>query len=143
MTSASAAPTIFEMFRAVREHPDFVFGIMYVKEDFPGGVVPDDFSAKWGSDRLAETGNEYIWEECGYPEDPDEDSGWDSQASPSVFDLFFQVKDHPEFVFGTIFVPGDFPGGTAPEDFSPKWAEEALACAGGNYIADQCGLDED
>jgi hypothetical protein len=65
-------PSIHE-FRAVREHPDYVFGTIFVTADFPGEVVPDDFSSNRAEDHLAEHGNWYIDEhvdsdecdECG------------------------------------------------------------------------------
>jgi hypothetical protein len=51
---------IHELFRRVREHPDYVFGVIFVLDDFPHREVPDDFSPKHASDMLAERGNEAI-----------------------------------------------------------------------------------
>lgn len=74
--------SVFDLFREVEAHEDYVFGTVFVKGDFGcsecGGFtehiplcelrddalgVPDGFSAKAAKDRLAEEGNEYIaWE---------------------------------------------------------------------------------
>ena len=59
------AEDIHELLALVRNLPDFVFGTIFVAEDFPHAEVPEDFSAKWANDLLAETGNRYIWQECG------------------------------------------------------------------------------
>jgi hypothetical protein len=48
------------LFRRVREHPDFVFGTIFVRDDFPRGEVPEEPSSKWANDTLAERGNLYI-----------------------------------------------------------------------------------
>lgn len=53
-------PSIHDLFRAVREHPDFVFGTIFVTGDFPDEQVPDDFDASRATDALAERGNQYI-----------------------------------------------------------------------------------
>jgi len=63
---------IHEMFRRVREHPEFVFGTIFVRGDFPRGEVPDDFPSKWATDILAERGNPYIADTVGVDEDEDE-----------------------------------------------------------------------
>jgi hypothetical protein len=52
--------TIFDLMAKVREHPDYVFGTIFVRGDFPGEVVPDDFPVRQVEDRLAEHGNEMI-----------------------------------------------------------------------------------
>lgn len=54
----------------------------------------------------------------------------------SVHDLFAELREHPDFVFGTIFVKDDFPGG------EPRWgefgnerrAEDHIVAAGFEYI---------
>lgn len=53
-------PTIHELMSAVRAHPDFVFGTIFTRGDFPRGVVPEDFNDSLIEDLLTEHGNEYI-----------------------------------------------------------------------------------
>lgn len=53
-------PSIFDLMRAVREHPDYVFGTIFVTGDFPDEQVPDDFPVNRATDALAEAGNEFI-----------------------------------------------------------------------------------
>ncbi len=64
-------------------------------------------------------------------------------SGPEIHSLFRRVQKHPDFVFGTIFVRGDFPRGEVPDDFSRKWATDILAERGNLYIADPVGVDED
>jgi len=64
---------IFDLFERVRAHPDFVFGTIFVHDDFAGDDVPDDFSAKWATGTLAERGNQLIADAGAFPSDDDED----------------------------------------------------------------------
>lgn len=64
-----------------------------------------------------------------------------------IHELFRQVRDHPDFVFGTIFTLGDC-GGTLPEGFDAKAGrvgEEIIAQRGNEYLENQWGvaLEED
>jgi hypothetical protein len=53
-------PSIHDLFEQVRQHPDFVFGTIFVREDFPGSDVPEDFPRRFAADLLAERGNLFI-----------------------------------------------------------------------------------
>jgi hypothetical protein len=53
-----------------------------------------------------------------------------------IHELFLRVQQHPDFVFGAIFVLGDFADATVPDAFSPKWATGALAERGNAMIVD-------
>lgn len=58
----------------------------------------------------------------------------------SIFDLFQQVRSHPDFVFGTIFVDDDVPEAKlATLKAAPKWAEECITAAGFEFIANAEG----
>ena len=61
----------------------------------------------------------------------------------TIHDLFERVREHPDFVFGTVFVLGDFAEETVPSEFSVKQAEEALAQTGNRLIADAGGWPQD
>lgn len=51
--------------------------------------------------------------------------------TPSVHDLFAQLREHPDFVFGTIFVRDDMELDVAEKiKAEPKRAEEAIVAAG-------------
>jgi hypothetical protein len=55
----------------------------------------------------------------------------------SIYDLMKRVREHPDFVFGTIFTRDDFDGNEAQGEAiaaAPKHAEEALVAAGNTYI---------
>jgi len=130
---------IFELFRGVREHPDFAFGTIFVKDDFPDGKVPDDFSKNLGTDQLAQAGNEYIEMTVGLLDEEDEGTF----SSSTIFRMFDSVREHPDYVFGTIFVPGDFPGGKVPDDFMSNRADDRLAEEGAMFIELTAGFDED
>lgn len=54
----------------------------------------------------------------------------------SIHDLMRAVTAHPDYVFGTIFVKDDFPGGEVNwgEFGDAKWAEENIVAAGFEYI---------
>lgn len=56
----SERESIHDLFEQVREHPDFVFGTIFVREDFPGANVPEDFPSRYAADLLAERGNLFI-----------------------------------------------------------------------------------
>ena len=49
MTSSSDMISIHDLMRAVRAHPDYVFGTVFVKDDFPGGVVAWEASPREAS----------------------------------------------------------------------------------------------
>jgi hypothetical protein len=66
----------------------------------------------------------------------------DRADDEDIFELFRRVQHHPDFVFGTIFVRGDFADETVPAAFSPKWATDALA-ERGNAIIDDAGATPD
>lgn len=51
---------IFGLFDAVRTHPDYAFGTIFVPDDFPDNEVPENFPYDHAEDRLGEDGNEYI-----------------------------------------------------------------------------------
>lgn len=59
----------------------------------------------------------------------------------SIHDMFAEVKEHPDFVFGTVFVKDDL-----PKDFEwgdlhdPKHAEDHIVQAGFEYI-ENAGFD--
>lgn len=61
----------------------------------------------------------------------------------SLADLIKQVYAHPDYVFGTVFMPGDFPDGQVPEDFPAKVLEDRLNEIGNAMIADGILDDED
>jgi len=50
-----------------------------------------------------------------------------------IYELMQEVRNHPDFVFGTIFTVEDFPDGV-PEKFSARHAEDALAERGNEVI---------
>lgn len=69
------AEDIVELFRRVRAHPEFVFGTIFVRDDFAHATVPTTFSSKRATDMLAERGNQMIDDAGAAPlgEDGDED----------------------------------------------------------------------
>ena len=58
----------------------------------------------------------------------------------SIHDLFQQVREHPDFVAGTIFTTNDLPPpGTPqprglPDRTKNKWIEGAMVTAGGETL---------
>jgi hypothetical protein len=54
--------SIHDLMRAVKAHPDYVFGTVFVKDDFPGGVVAweETGDAKWAEEHVTAAGFEYI-----------------------------------------------------------------------------------
>lgn len=76
-------------------------------------------------------------------DDPSSRGFYGLPEPPSIFDQFEHVRQHPEFVFGTIFVRQDFPGANVPEDFSPRFASDALAERGSLLIGDLATYCED
>lgn len=68
-------------------------------------------------------------------------------SSSSVNDLYRQVREHPHYVFGTVFSTADLPAAAAADDRTRallrRGGEDALASAGQQYIADICGEDFD
>jgi len=135
---ASPAASIFDLFEAVRASPGYVFGTFFVPEDFLNERVPEGFDARHATDWLATAGNEYI----SLTVDCDEEA--DYETTPNlVLELLDRVREHPDWVFGTIFVIADFPGGKVPEDFSARHAIDCLAEAGNEYIELTVGCGED
>lgn len=65
----SERESIHDLFEQVRQHPDFVFGTIFVREDFPGSIIPEDFSPSLATDMLAERGNLLIGDQATYCED--------------------------------------------------------------------------
>ena len=126
----TAKPIVFDLWREVQMHPDYVFGTIFVSGDLPGEKVPDDFPSNRATDRLAEVGNEYIYDTVGEPGEDD----WEASDGSDIFALMDRVRQHPDYVFGTFFVPGDFPGGTVPDDFNTSYITDKLAEAGNEYI---------
>lgn len=58
----------------------------------------------------------------------------------SIHDLFKQVKEHPDFRFGTIFVAADIEDGDYDwTEHDEKWAEEAIVSAGFEYLEFNAG----
>ena len=64
---------IFELFRRVQQHPDYVFWTIFVLDDFADETVPAGFSPKWATDALAERGNAII-DDAGATPDADDDA---------------------------------------------------------------------
>ena len=61
----------------------------------------------------------------------------------SIHDLFQQVREHPDFRFGTIFVRGDIEdGGYGWNAEDPKWAEQHITRAGFEYLDEVAGTLE-
>jgi hypothetical protein len=125
-------PDVLELFDEVKAHRDYVFGTVFVRQDFPGENVPAGFSARHATDALAEAGNEYIELTVGPLTEKDFDRA--SAADDEIFDLLDRVRSHLDYGFGTIFVAADFPGGMTPKGFDSAHAVDALARAGSEYI---------
>jgi hypothetical protein len=68
-------------------------------------------------------------------------------STPDIHDLFQQVRDHPDFVFGTIFVTADFPSEQAAEQARDthwdKAFENQLVETGNSLISDEFGTAQD
>lgn len=58
--TSTTQPSIDELYKLVREHPDFVFGTIFVAEDSPDGEVPADFRVKSAEAAITVEGNEFI-----------------------------------------------------------------------------------
>lgn len=58
------------------------------------------------------------------------------EASPSMADLMSAVRAHPDFVFGTVFAPGDFPNGEVPDEFNSGVATDRITEVGNEMISD-------
>jgi len=54
----------------------------------------------------------------------------------NIHDLFKKVQDHPDFLFGTIFVEEDLVGRTMDPDFlfGTIFGDDALILAGARFI---------
>ena len=64
----------------------------------------------------------------------------DILKTASIHDLFRQVKEHPDFRFGTIFVAADIEdGGYGWNQEDPKWREQHLTRAGFDYLDEVAG----
>jgi hypothetical protein len=72
-----------------------------------------------------------------------ETDGRGEHREETIHDLFTRVRQHPDFVFGTVFVLADFSDLKVPDDFSPKHAEEAIVERGNRLIADAGVWPED
>lgn len=57
---------IYELMKAVREHPDFAFGVIWTREDFTDGKLPEDASFNRIEEMLTSRGNDYLDQEFGY-----------------------------------------------------------------------------
>ncbi len=58
---------------------------------------------------------------------------------PSIYDLMQQVRNHPDFVGGTIFTTDDVPEGKRlPPDWREKWLTDRLAERGNEILDDLC-----
>ena len=136
---ATKETSIFDLWREVQMHPDYIFGTIFVPGDFPDEKVPDDFSANRATDRLCEVGNEYIDEYAGPPGEDD----WEASDGSDIFALMDRVRQHPDYIFGTFFVPGDFPGGVVPDDFNTSYITDKLAETGNEYIDFMVGYSDD
>lgn len=90
---ANETPDIHELFRKVREHPEFIFGTIFVPGDFPNEDVPEDFPRSQATDRLAETGNLLIGDLCGMEDDEDD--------ATYMVRRFYQSDDYPAEVVAT------------------------------------------
>jgi hypothetical protein len=75
--------------------------------------------------------------------EPDTGSRNRPQQQESIHDLFTRIREHPEFVFGTVFVIGDFADRTVPDGFSPKQAEERIVETGNRLIAEAGGWPDE
>jgi hypothetical protein len=53
--------------------------------------------------------------------------------SDSIYTLMTQVREHPDYVFGTVFTVEDFPEGV-PDSFSESKANDALVERGNEFI---------
>jgi hypothetical protein len=54
------APTIHVLYMQMRDHPDFVFGTIFIRDDFENGVVPDSFDKGLATDAMIEVGHDAI-----------------------------------------------------------------------------------
>jgi hypothetical protein len=60
-----------------------------------------------------------------------------------IYSLFNEVKNHPDFVGGTIFTTDDIPEGIKlPDDFREKDLSNYLAQVGNQMLDDLCLYDE-
>ena len=64
--------SIYKLFNAVREHPDFVAGTIFTKDDIPEGKsLPPVWKSRWVEDPMIDAGNVVL--ENFYCGDDDED----------------------------------------------------------------------
>lgn len=95
--------------------PGFPRNVRVVVRDHTIGSIPD---------------TEGLFYQDEVQEDPD------PGEPESIHDLFARVREHPDYVFGVIFVRDDFPNGEVSWDewHDPKHAEEHITAAGFEYI---------
>lgn len=63
--------SIYELFRLVREHPDFVAGTIFTKDDIPvGKLLPPVWKSDWVEEPMIDAGHEAL--ETFYYGDDDE-----------------------------------------------------------------------
>jgi hypothetical protein len=74
---------------------------------------------------------------------PDTASRNGPQQQETLHDLFTRVREHPEFVFGTVFEVGDFGDRSVPDDFSPKQAEARIVETGNRLIVEAGGWPDE
>lgn len=60
-----------------------------------------------------------------------------------IYDLMRLVRTDPLHAFSVLFTTEDFPGGTLPEDFNPKYIQDHMAEIGNMWISDEYGPSED
>jgi hypothetical protein len=58
----SAMVSIHDLMRAVRAHPDYVFGAVFVKDDLPDGALWDENDGKWAEQHIVAAGFDFIAE---------------------------------------------------------------------------------
>ena len=58
-------PELYELWKKVTEHPDFIGGVAFEVDDIPEGrKLPDDYRKKWLTDPLSERGNHILDDIC-------------------------------------------------------------------------------
>ena len=62
-----------------------------------------------------------------------------SKEREDIHDLFSKVREHPDFVGGTIFTADDIPEGRKlPDDWREKHLTDPLAERGNELLDDNC-----
>ena len=63
--------SIFGLIQQVRNHPEFIGGVIFTTEDIPEGKqLPSNWREKWLTDKLAFAGSEFLAHICG-EDDPE------------------------------------------------------------------------